>query len=179
LKDVTAHPKSYGFPKGHPVMRTFLGVPVRVRDAVYGNLYVTEKKNGEEFTEYDEQLALALAAHAGAAIDNAFLYGATRLRERSLDAIREISGEILSGSSDDRVLELVAERARELVDADLAVICVPRRTAADPVLYVRAAAGEGSAKIMGASITAEDSLAGEVMRRRRLMAADWVPSELE
>jgi signal transduction histidine kinase len=178
LRDLTTHPQSYGFPEGHPPMRSFLGVPVRVRDAVYGNLYLTEKRGGDEFTESDEQLALALAATAGAAIDNAFLYSATRLRERSLDAIREISAEILSGSSDDRVLELIALRARELVAADLAVISVPQTSLAHGVLRVRAAAGEGSASISGASVTDEDSLAGEVMRRRRLMAANWVPSEL-
>lgn len=178
LRDLTTHPQSYGFPEGHPPMRSFLGVPLRVRDAVYGNLYVTEKRGGREFTESDEQLALALAAAAGAAIDNAFMYGATRERERSLDAIREISSEILSGSGDDRVLELIAMRARELVDADLAVICVPRPSDPHHGLVVRAAAGKGSASISGATVANDDSLAGEVMRRRRLMAADWVSSEL-
>jgi signal transduction histidine kinase len=177
LRDLTLHPRSYGFPDGHPPMRTFVGVPVRVRDTIYGNLYVTEKRVGH-FTASDEQLALALAATAGAAIDNAFLYGATRVRERSLDAIREISGEIVSGSGDDRVLELIAQRARELVDADLAVICVPRTAAPDELLDVRAAAGKSADAIAGATVTADESLAGEVMRRGRLVAAGWAPSEL-
>jgi hypothetical protein len=106
-----------------------------------GRLYITDKQGADEFTESDEQLAMALAATAGAAVHNALLYGATRLRERSLAAIREISGEILDGSSDDRVLEVIAERARELVDADVAVICVPRGSALDGLLSVRVAAG--------------------------------------
>jgi signal transduction histidine kinase len=158
-------------------MRTFVGVPIIVHDKVYGRLYITEKRDGE-FTESDEQLALALAATAGAAVHNALLYGATRLRERSLDAIREISGEILSGSSGDRVLELIAERARELIDADIAVICVPRPHAADGVLEVRAAAGAPPVPGRGSTVMAEDSFAGEVMRRGRLVAAKWVPVEL-
>jgi len=102
LEDLTTHPQSVGFPDGHPAMRAFLGVPVRVRDAVYGNLYLTEKRGGLAFTESDEQLATALAAAAGAAIDNAFLYRTTRVRERSLDAMAEISGAMLSGASDAR-----------------------------------------------------------------------------
>jgi signal transduction histidine kinase len=158
-------------------MRSFVGVPIMVRDQVYGRLYITEKRGGGPFVESDEELALALAATAGAAVRNALLYGATRLRERSLDAIREISGEILSGSSDDRVLELIAARARELVDADLAVICVPR-TPATGELVVRAAAGVTAAPAKGSTVTVNESLAGEVMRRGRLVAARWVPTEL-
>ena len=178
LRDLTTHPESFGFPEGHPPMRSFVGVPVLVRDYVYGNLYVTEKHGAQEFTDADEQLALALAAAAGAAVDNAFLYQATRLRERSLDAIREISAEILSGSGDDRVLELIAERARELVDADVAVICAPGSSLAAGALTVRAAAGDGAAALVGTTVAADESLAGEVMRRGRLVAADWVPTEL-
>lgn len=179
LADLTTHAQSYGFPEGHPPMRSFVGVPIRVRDTVYGNLYVTEK-HGAEFTETDEQLAIALAAMAGAAIENAVLYGATRRREQSLDAIREISGEIVSGSGVDRVIELVAGRARELVDADLAVICVPIARIADSDLQIRAVSSRDVTTVVpGATVTADDSFAGEVMRRGRLIAAaDWVPEEL-
>jgi len=136
-----------------------------------------ERSETTEFTGSDEELALALAATAGAAVRNALLYGATRLRERSLDAVREISGEILSGSSDDRVFELIAERARELIDADLAVICVPRTLAAG-LLEVRAAAGITATPAKGSIVSVDESLAGEVMRRGRLVAAKWVPTEL-
>jgi signal transduction histidine kinase len=179
LPDLTAHPQSYGFPEGHPPMRSFVGVPIRVRDTVYGNLYITEKHSGE-FSDADEQLAIALAAMAGAAIENAFLYGATRRREQSLDAIREISGEILSGYSVGRVIELIADRARELVDADLAVICVPQSDAPDSDLEVRAVSSSAETTVVpGTTVSAQDSFAGAVMRRRRLIAtADWVPEEL-
>jgi signal transduction histidine kinase len=178
LRDVSRHPAYVGFPEGHPPMQTFVGVPIVVRDAVYGRLYITDKRVGE-FTESDEQLALALAATAGAAVHNALLYGATRLRERSLDAIREITSESVSGSSDDRVLELIAKRARDLLDADVAVICVPRAPAVDGLLDVRAAAGAGAAQATGSTVSAGDSLAGEVLRRRQLVTAKWVPVELE
>jgi signal transduction histidine kinase len=175
LRDLTRHPQSYGFPEGHPPMRSFVGVPILVRDVVYGNLYVTEKRGADEFSDADEQLALALAAMAGAAVHNAVLYRETRLRERSLDAIREISSQILSGSTEDQVLDLVAARARQLIDADLAVICVPRSPGDDEVLDVRAASGEATPP---KTVTASESLAGEVMRRGRLVAATWVPTEL-
>jgi len=179
LADLTAHPQSYGFPEGHPPMRSFVGVPIRVRDTVYGNLYITEKHSGE-FSDADEQLAIALAALAGAAIENAFLYGATRRREQSLDAIREISGDILSGYSVGRVIELIADRARALVDADLAVICVPQSAAPDSDLEIRAVSSRAATTVVpGTTVSAQDSFAGAVMRRRRLIAtADWVPEEL-
>jgi signal transduction histidine kinase len=177
LRDLTEHPRSYGFPEGHPAMHSFVGVPVMVQGKAYGRLYIAEKNDRSQFTESDEELADALAATAGAAVRNALLYGATRLRERSLDAVREISGEILSGSSDERVFELIAERARELVDADLAVICVPRTLAAG-VLEVRAAAGVTATPAKGSTVAVDESLAGEVMRRGRLVAAKWVPTEL-
>jgi GAF domain-containing protein len=133
LDDLTTHPRSVGFPEGHPMMRSFVGVPIRAREQVYGNLYVTEKRNGSAFTERDEQLAVALAATAGAAVDNAFLYGATKRRERSLNALREISGEILGGADDDQVLDLIVDHARELVDGEPPAhptSCVTHSTAA-------------------------------------------------
>src|SRR4051812_41912104 len=74
LADVGRHPRSNGFPPGHPPMRTFLGVPVRVRDAVYGNLYLTEKADGRQFDEADEEAVVILAEWAGIAIHNARLY---------------------------------------------------------------------------------------------------------
>jgi signal transduction histidine kinase len=73
LRDLTTHPQSYGFPPNHPLMLSFLGVPIRVRDEVFGNLYLCEKQGAEEFTERDEHLAVALASAAGVAVDNARL----------------------------------------------------------------------------------------------------------
>jgi signal transduction histidine kinase len=73
LRDLTTHPQSYGFPPNHPPMRSFLGVPIRVRNEVFGNLYLCEKEGAEEFNEVDEHLAVALASAAGIAVDNARL----------------------------------------------------------------------------------------------------------
>jgi signal transduction histidine kinase len=178
LDDLTTHPQSVGFPDGHPPMRTFVGTPIRVRERVYGNLYVTEKRDGRPFTDADEQLAVLVAAAAGAAIDNAIRFNATRQRERSLEAVREISGEILGGSDQDRVLELIAERALELTDAALAVICVPQTAAPETSLGVRAAAGSRAAQLRGAVVSRASSLTGAVMRARSVVVADDLPPEL-
>jgi signal transduction histidine kinase len=87
LDDLRAHAQSIGFPEGHPPMRTFLGVPVRIRDEVFGNLYLTEKRGGGPFTETDERLAVALASAAGVAIENARLH--ERIQELALLHDRE------------------------------------------------------------------------------------------
>ncbi len=87
LPDLTEHPDSYGFPPHHPSMRSFLGVPIRVRDTVFGNLYLTDKQSGEVFTDVDEELTVALAGAAGVAIENARLHG--RLRDLTLLEDRE------------------------------------------------------------------------------------------
>ena len=82
LADMATHPASAGFPDGHPPMRGFLGVPVRVRDEVFGNLYLTNKRGGGEFTEDDEAVLIALGAAAGVAVENARLYEASRRSQR-------------------------------------------------------------------------------------------------
>jgi len=86
LSNIAGHSRSYGFPPHHPPMRTFLGVPIRIRDRVFGNLYLTEKQDGQPFTEEDEQVVVALAAAAGVVIENARLYEETARRERWLRA---------------------------------------------------------------------------------------------
>ena len=95
MPDITTHPKSYGFPPNHPPMHSFLGVPVRIRDPVFGNLYLAEKQGAAEFTEDDEQIVVALAAAAGAAIDNARLYEVAQRRQRWLSAAAEITSVLL------------------------------------------------------------------------------------
>jgi signal transduction histidine kinase len=123
LPDLRAHPASYGFPKNHPPMRSFLGVPLRVREHIFGNLYLTDKLHGE-FDEDDEQLVLGLAAVAGIAVENAGLFERSHRRERSAAATAEITTGLLSGAEPENVLELVAERASDLVGADLGVIAL-------------------------------------------------------
>lgn len=125
LRDVTEHPASRGFPEGHPPMRTFLGVPIRIRDRAFGNLYMTDKLDGSEFTGDDELLLRALATAAGTAIENAQLFAQTQSRETWLDASGQITTRLLSGAPPEEVLRLVARRARVMAHADLAVIAMP------------------------------------------------------
>ncbi|MGI8332949.1 GAF domain-containing protein [Actinomadura scrupuli] len=126
LADLSAHPAFHGFPPGHPAMRRFLGVPIRVRDEHFGNLYLTEKAGGGEFDEEDEAVLAALATAAGVAIENARLYQEACRRERWLQASAEISTTLLSGTSPGDVVGLVARRAREICDADLAMVALVR-----------------------------------------------------
>ncbi|SHK74663.1 Histidine kinase-, DNA gyrase B-, and HSP90-like ATPase [Pseudonocardia thermophila] len=124
LPDLSAHPASVGFPPHHPPMRTFLGVPVRVRDAVFGNLYLTEKAGGQEFTSADEVVVQALAAAAGIAVQNADLFEQTKLRQRWLEATAEIRAELLAGATEEDALLLVAQRALELTRAEATFIAL-------------------------------------------------------
>ncbi|MGI5129961.1 GAF domain-containing sensor histidine kinase [Pseudonocardia sp. CA-107938] len=124
LADLSRHESSVGFPANHPPMRTFLGVPVRVRDSVYGNLYLTEKAGGQEFSSSDVVVVEALAAAAGIAIQNADLFEQTRVRQRWLEATAEIRAELLAGASEEDALRLVAQRALELTRAAATVIAL-------------------------------------------------------
>ena len=159
LDDLKEHPSSYGFPPGHPPMRSFLGVPVRVRNEVFGNLYLTEKRGGGPFDDEDENVVLALAAAAGVAIENARLYEDSRQREIWLEASTEVSTTLLSGTDPEDVLTLVAERAREMCDADLAVLVMP--TGADR-LVVEVADGKPAKELLGLVVDRESSVVGRV-----------------
>jgi signal transduction histidine kinase len=122
LADISEHARSFGFPPNHPVMRSFLGVPIRVRDQVFGNLYLTEKRDGEQFTDDDEQVVVALATAAGIAIDNARLYATASRRQRWLEATAEITNVLLGEVQRNAALRLVATRAREVADAAAVLI---------------------------------------------------------
>ncbi|MCO5999748.1 sensor histidine kinase [Actinoallomurus rhizosphaericola] len=160
MPDLAAHPESAGFPAGHPPMRRFLGVPIRVRDEVFGNLYLTEKAGGGEFDEDDESVVTALATAAGVAIENARLYQEARRRERWLQASAEVSTTLLSGTEAGDVLELVAERAREICDADMATVLLVE----GGELVVATVAGEHAGRLRGLRMPIEESLAGRVFR---------------
>ncbi|MFB7509144.1 sensor histidine kinase [Streptomyces broussonetiae] len=125
LEKLSQHPASYGFPAQHPPMNSFLGVPIRVRDQVFGNLYLTEKRGGLAFDEEDESVLSTLAFAAGVAIDNARLYEDARLRERWLLANAEIAHSLMSGSERAAALDLIAERAREISGSALAAVAIP------------------------------------------------------
>ena len=123
LHDVGQHPRSYGFPAGHPPMRGFLGVPVVIRGQVWGNLYLTEKAHGD-FTEADEEAAVILAEWAAIAIENARLYQTSERRReevekafRGLEATRDVAIAIGGEIALEHVLELIVKRGRALVDA--------------------------------------------------------------
>lgn len=125
LENIHDHPASVGFPERHPPMRTFLGVPIRIRDEVFGNLYLSEKASGQPFSEDDEVLTQALAAAAGIAIDNARLFEQSRTRQAWIEATRDIATELLGGADPARVYRLVAEESLKLTHADVAFVAVP------------------------------------------------------
>ena len=125
IDNLSTHPSSAGFPPHHPEMTSFLGVPVRVRGEVFGNLYLTEKRTGTGFTSDDERTVMALAAAAAVAIENARLYQRSRQRERWQRAVADIANAVLEDSDSDEVLALVANRARTLTGADVAVVALP------------------------------------------------------
>jgi len=161
LADMAAHPASSGFPDGHPPMRSFLGVPVRVRDEVFGNLYLTNKRGGGEFTDDDEAVLIALGAAAGVAIENARLYDAARHSQRWIQASAEVTTALLSGADADEVLASITSQARELSGADLAVLALPddegRR------LTIAFADGDGALAARGLVLPAGQSLSGQVL----------------
>ncbi len=122
LDRLADHAQSYGFPPNHPPMATFLGVPVRIREKVFGNLYLTEKRSGGSFTVEDEEIVVALAAAAGVVIENARLYEESALRQRWLEAAAEITAALLGEVDRAKALELVADRAREVAGALAAAV---------------------------------------------------------
>jgi signal transduction protein with GAF and PtsI domain len=122
LPELSAHPSSSGFPPNHPPMNSFLGVPITVRGEAYGNLYLTEKRGGGEFDAEDESVLSTLAVAAGVAIEKARLYEDAQERERWLAASADVTGSLLSGAPRAQVLELVVERARRIVGADVGLV---------------------------------------------------------
>lgn len=125
LERLHEHARSVGFPPGHPPMEGFLGAPIRVRDEVFGNLYLAEKRDGTPFDSRDEQLLVGLSAVAGAAIANARLYDEARRRDAWRDAVLEVSAAALSGQTASEVRQRVAELGRHLVDGDGACLVEP------------------------------------------------------
>jgi signal transduction histidine kinase len=169
LADVGEHPRSYGFPLGHPPMASFLGVPVLVDGAPFGNLYLTEKAGGGEFTQADEDAATALADFAGIAIDHARRYTGARKQTddlsrtvAALEATTQISRAVGGETDPDVVLQLVAKRGRSLVSARVLVIELQR----GEELEVAAGAGELPAELIGSSVPLLDTVAAHAMRTR-------------
>ncbi|MBN6040359.1 GAF domain-containing sensor histidine kinase [Amycolatopsis sp. 195334CR] len=175
LEEISRHPASVGFPANHPPMHSFLGVPVRVRDEVFGNLYLTEKQGGGEFTEDDEVVLQALAAAAGIAIENAHLYEQARLRQQWQAATGEVTTELLAGTEPAEALNLIASRALELTGSDVTLLALPYSAQFDAdedwddtadELTVLVCAGSRSAELTGMRLEVALSLLGAVYRDR-------------
>lgn len=178
LADVGAHPQSYGFPFAHPAMTTFLGVPIVIDGEAWGNLYLTEKDGGGEFTSDDEEAVVVLADWAAIAIANARLYRDVRERRdeleratRGLETTIEIS-RALGGVTDlDRVLELVAKRSRALLEARTAEVALLD----GDEFVIAAVAGERAQGARGSRVPIGGSLAAHAWRTGRSQRFTEIP----
>lgn len=167
LADLAHHPAAAGFPPHHPPMHAFLGVPITIRGEVYGSLYVTHDRPGPTFSENDEVSVRVLASAAAVAIDNARLFERVRAAATWMQASREISTALLSGGpGSENPLRLIAERARELTDAEQAIVLVPEVGESDDAqtLIVSAAVGLHAAKVIGQRVPIDSSTSGSVFR---------------
>jgi signal transduction histidine kinase len=175
LHDLADDSRSVGFPPHHPSMKTFLGVPIVLRGVAYGNLYLTEKEEGEDFSEEDEELTQLLATQAAVAIENARLYESSTRWLRQLESLNEIGIALASEIELEPLLGLVARRLQELVDARLVLIALPD----GDVLRVAAAEGEGSYGVVGMQLEFAGSKAGRVLERGRSERVDSVLEDPE
>jgi signal transduction histidine kinase len=171
LHDLTQDPRSVGFPPNHPRMRTFLGVPILLRGTSYGNLYLTEKEDEQDFTEEDEELLTLLAAQAAVAIENARLYEAATGWSRQLESLNEVGNALATETDLERLLDLVARRLAELLDARLVTVLLP---AGRDALRFAAAAGDGGEALLGHTISRASSKSGRVLERGRSERVDSV-----
>lgn len=171
LVDLGEQPDASGFPAGHPPMRTFLGAPVRVREKVFGNLYLTEKRGGAEFGADDEAVLVTLAVAAGVAIDNARLYDAVQRRERWLMASGELTRALLSGIEPAEVLRNFTATVLEMADADVVTLAVPVPRTGN--LVIEAAAGTDANRALGL-VLSHTTLAGKVYSSgETITTQDW------
>ncbi|WP_344092534.1 sensor histidine kinase [Microbacterium deminutum] len=179
LAHLATDPRSAGFPEGHPPMDAFLGVPVRVGDQVYGNLYLTQGARGP-FSADDEELVIALAATAGIAIENARLYDIAKTREIWSVTTADVMAAMLEVSGES-VLEVIAERVGALIDVDLVVVAVPH---GNDDFRVTTASGPGAASLQGRVFPAAGTLAARALATQRAASAvgeadqapvDWQP----
>ncbi|MGW2098682.1 sensor histidine kinase [Streptomyces olivaceoviridis] len=174
LENLADHPASAGFPDGHPPMASFLGAPVRVRDQVFGNLYLTNKKSGAEFDSDDEAVLRTLAAAAGVAIDNARLYDDAHRRQRWLAASNELTRSLLSGSEPASVLESFTATVREMAGADLVTLAVP--VGAKGELVIEAASGSLAEEVRGLLLPAT-TLAAKVYASGETIISEAVSAD--
>jgi signal transduction histidine kinase len=175
LHDLASDPRSVGFPPHHPPMRTFLGVPILLRGVAYGNLYLTEKENGEDFTEDDQEAVSLLASQAAVAIENARLYESATRWLRQLESLSEVGNALTAETDTPRLLGLICSRLRELVDAELVLIALRQ----GELLRVEAADGLQADELVGTSLPLGESKSGRVLQRRRSERVDSVVEDVE
>jgi signal transduction histidine kinase len=174
LSDIAEDPRSVGFPPGHPPMKSFLGTPIVLRGVAYGNLYLTEKTGGGEFDEEDEELVALLSAQAAVAIENARLYESATAWSRQLESMQEISEALVGELELPRLLQLIVERLRELIDARIVAIALP----AGDGLRVEAIAGDAVETLLHAPIPRESKV-GHVLARGRTERVDSILDDPE
>ena len=167
LSRIGDDPRSVGFPPGHPAMSTFLGVQVTLRGVAYGNLYLTEKEGGIDFSEDDEEVVQLLAGQAAVAIENARLYESAIRWSTQLESLNEVASALVSEFELSRLLQLVADRLRELIQANLVTIALPHGEGA----RIEAAAGEDAALHLGMLIPPR-SKTMRVLERKRSERVD-------
>ncbi|MCX5001655.1 GAF domain-containing sensor histidine kinase [Streptomyces sp. NBC_00638] len=170
LSELSDHPASYGFPANHPPMHAFLGVPIRVRDEVFGNLYLTEKRSAREFDAEDEAVLSTLAVAAGVAIENARLYEETRLRERWQRASGDVTSILLTGAPSAEVLELIVGEALKILSADTGMIAerLPGEEALRPALAV----GLGAERLGGLVLSPGDGIVAAALTADEPVVSD-------
>jgi signal transduction histidine kinase len=167
LHDLTEDPRSVGFPPGHPLMHTFLGVPILLRGVAFGNLYLTEKQEGD-FTDEDEDLATLLAAQAAVAVENARLYESATAWSQQLESLNEVGAALVGELELEPLLDLIAARLRQLIGARLVAIALP----VGESLRIAAADGEGAVDLTAIHLLSSDSKTGRVLERGRSERVD-------
>ncbi|MDT5032113.1 MAG: hypothetical protein QOC94_2284 [Actinoplanes sp.] len=179
MPDITKHPRSFGFPEHHPPMHSFLGVPVRIREQIFGNLYLSDKEGSAQFSDDDEEIVVALAAAAGVAIDNARLFALARRRERWVAAAAEITSVLLGTVQRTHALQLIAQRAREVADAELVLVLLYDEDRARYTIEVAEGTYPGVTELAGKVVTVESAMAQAFAQEKyRLVdnlrtVADW------
>lgn len=169
LEDLTADARAYGFPAHHPPMRGFLGVPIRVRGQIFGNLYLTDKRGGAPFTDDDLTMVRLLAVEAGIAVGNARLYEAAQQRERWIDGSVAVTTALLAGDGGGDALHVVAEQARRLSRAAAGIVLLP---ASGGGLEIAAVASEGPTEALGTVLPPDGGAVTALLRGRAVVLDD-------
>ena len=176
LRNLGSHPESVGFPAKHPPMRSFLGVPILLRGVAYGNLYLTEKAGGQDFTDEDQEVVQLLAAQAAVAIENARLYESTSRWLAQLESLTEVGNALSTEIELPRLLELIVGRLRDLIDARVVFLAMPR---SNGETVIETAAGDEAHQYVGVTLAPGSSKTARVLERQRSERVDSVIDDPE